>query len=178
MTNSSSDRDDADRVLIRSKWGTSRYVYNPRNPVGRALIVGSLLFAAGGMFLLHHPDLLSPSDDWDGDELRTAVTTAAAELSREAQFGPGGAALTYDDILRGRIARAGQGSEDGLTVALASDRPKSALYDGGPEQADYTVTAAGTDAAFCLSVHAMKTKRAMGYDYVSISVDDSACPAS
>ncbi|MFJ2214796.1 hypothetical protein ACIQVO_22105 [Streptomyces sp. NPDC101062] len=175
MTNSS---DDADRVLVRSKWGTSRYVYNPHNPIGRALIVGSLLFAAGGMYLLHHPDLLGSSDEWDGTDLRNAVTAATTELSREAQFGPGSAAGLYDGILRGRIAEAGRRSEDGLTVALASERPESALYDGGAEQADYTVTAEGTDTALCLNVYAMKAKRAMGYDFVSISVDDGACPAS
>ncbi|QES49902.1 hypothetical protein DEJ50_20830 [Streptomyces venezuelae] len=34
------DRDRGDEpVFIRSKWGTNRYVYNPNNPVGRALIV-------------------------------------------------------------------------------------------------------------------------------------------
>ncbi|MFE3740374.1 hypothetical protein [Streptomyces sp. NPDC059134] len=175
MTN---DRDDADRVFIRSKWGAGRYVYNPHNPVGRALIVGSLLFAAGGMFLLYHPGLLGASDDWDGKELRTAVTGAAGELSREAQLGPGSAGVPYESILSERIARVGRGSEDGLTVVLASERPKSALYDGGTEKADYTVTATGADAAFCLGVIAMKNKRAMGYDYVSTTIADNACPAS
>ncbi|MFF2406768.1 hypothetical protein [Streptomyces sp. NPDC058092] len=45
------DRDD-EPVFIRSKWGTSRYVYNPRNPVGLALILSSLLFAVVMLILM------------------------------------------------------------------------------------------------------------------------------
>ncbi|GGT62532.1 hypothetical protein GCM10010207_72530 [Streptomyces atratus] len=45
------DRDD-EPVFIRSKWGTSRYVYNPRNPVGLALILISLLFAVVMLILM------------------------------------------------------------------------------------------------------------------------------
>ncbi|MFF2328799.1 MULTISPECIES: hypothetical protein [unclassified Streptomyces] len=45
------DRDD-EPVFIRSKWGTSRYVYNPRNPVGLALIVITLLFVAVALILM------------------------------------------------------------------------------------------------------------------------------
>ncbi len=175
MTNSS---DDADRIFIRSKWGTSRYVYNPRNPVGRALIVGSLLFVAGGMYLLYHPDLFEASHDWNGSELRDAVTTAAAELSRDTQLGPGSGGGMYDDILRSGIAEAGHRSPDGLSVALASEQPRSAVLEGGAEQARYTVTADGTDTAFCLDVHALKRKLEMGYDSVSISVEEGVCPDS
>ncbi|MFJ1617395.1 MULTISPECIES: hypothetical protein [unclassified Streptomyces] len=45
------DRDD-EPVFIRSKWGTSRYVYNPRNPVGLALIVITLLFVVVMLILM------------------------------------------------------------------------------------------------------------------------------
>ncbi|MEU7607461.1 hypothetical protein, partial [Streptomyces sp. NPDC041003] len=34
---------DDEPVFKRSKWGTNRYYYNPRNPVGLALIVITLL---------------------------------------------------------------------------------------------------------------------------------------
>ncbi|WP_197287532.1 hypothetical protein [Streptomyces apocyni] len=152
--------------------------YNPANPIGLALIVGTLLFVAGGMYLLHHPDLLDRSKEWDGGELRSAVSAATDELSREAMFGPG-AIGGYEGILRSSIAAHGDGgAKDRLTVRLASERPESAGYDGGSEQADYTVTAEGTDDAFCLGVYAMKRERALGYDFVDISVDDGACPAS
>ncbi|MFD9081858.1 hypothetical protein ACFQ7B_06555 [Streptomyces erythrochromogenes] len=39
-------------VLKRSKWGTNRYYYNPRNPVGLALIVVTLLFVGTMMILM------------------------------------------------------------------------------------------------------------------------------
>ena len=38
---------DREPVLIRSKWGTNRWVYNHRNPVGRTLIVVSVLLCLG-----------------------------------------------------------------------------------------------------------------------------------
>ncbi|MFI5831392.1 hypothetical protein ACIA6C_29745 [Streptomyces sp. NPDC051578] len=44
--------DDDEPVFKRSQWGTNRYYYNPRNPVGLALIVISLLFAATMMIFM------------------------------------------------------------------------------------------------------------------------------
>ncbi|MGW0764150.1 hypothetical protein [Streptomyces sp. NPDC002676] len=170
MTSDRDERADADRVFIRSKWGTNRYVYNPDNPVGRALIVGSLLFAAGGMWLLYHS---GGPGSWGGDDLRSAVTTATGELSKEALLGPGSG--DYDAILRERIARDGNGPEDALSVTLASPEPESMMFTGGPEQARYSVTAHGTDTAFCLDVQGMKRKAQMGYDSLTITVTDGAC---
>ncbi|MFJ3877149.1 hypothetical protein ACIPW5_06795 [Streptomyces sp. NPDC090077] len=45
-------RHDDEPVFIRSRWGTSRYTYNPRNPVGLALIIITLLFAGVMMILM------------------------------------------------------------------------------------------------------------------------------
>ncbi|MFD9047908.1 hypothetical protein [Streptomyces zaomyceticus] len=39
-------------VFKRSKWGTNRYYYNPRNPVGLALIVITLIFVGTMMILM------------------------------------------------------------------------------------------------------------------------------
>ncbi|SHN08045.1 hypothetical protein [Streptomyces yunnanensis] len=170
------NREDADRIFIRGRWGTNRYVYNPRNPIGRALIVGSLLFAVCGVFLLkYNPELLSGTDGWDGDELRSAVSVATTELAREAEFGPG--TINYEDILQAHIAKHGRSSKEALTIALASEPPRSALYYGGTEHAYYSVTAKGTGTAFCLNVHATMRKMAMKYDSVIISVHDGACSA-
>ncbi|WP_432039637.1 hypothetical protein [Streptomyces cucumeris] len=44
--------DDYEPVFKKSKWGTSRYTYNPANPVGMALIILSLVFAGVMMFLM------------------------------------------------------------------------------------------------------------------------------
>ncbi|MEU9126155.1 hypothetical protein AB0C96_41205 [Streptomyces sp. NPDC048506] len=170
-------RDDADRIFVRSRWGTNRYVYNPHNPIGCALVVGSLLFAAGGMYLLKHdPGLLSGTEDWDGGQLRSAASAATVELSNDAEFGPG--TINYPDILRAAIAKHGHGSKDALTVTLASETPESAVFYGGTEKADYSVTAHGTDTAFCLGVRATMRRQATHYDSVAISVGDGACPAS
>ncbi|MFJ4687779.1 hypothetical protein [Streptomyces sp. NPDC088789] len=42
--------DDDEPVFKKSPWGTARYVYNPRHPVGLALIVMSVV--VGGIVLL------------------------------------------------------------------------------------------------------------------------------
>lgn len=46
--------DDNEPVLKRSPLGTNRYEYNPRNPIGFALIVISILFAGGMLLLMHN----------------------------------------------------------------------------------------------------------------------------
>ncbi|MDJ0380152.1 hypothetical protein [Streptomyces sp. G-G2] len=45
-------RYDDEPVFKRSKWGTNQYYYNPGNPVGRALIVITLIFAATMLILM------------------------------------------------------------------------------------------------------------------------------
>ncbi|MGW5128882.1 hypothetical protein ACWEQ7_33540 [Streptomyces sp. NPDC004069] len=168
------DRDDADRVFIRSRWGTNRYVYNPHNPVGRALIVGTSIFAVSAMYLLYHPDLLTDSGKWNDGELRSAVAAASAELSRDAYLGPS-SFTPFEDVLRDTIAQHGPGTRDTLSVTRASQRPEPDLLNGGPERADYTVTADGTDTTLCLNVYALKQKMALGYDSIAITTTDGAC---
>ncbi|MCX4675967.1 hypothetical protein OG413_11720 [Streptomyces sp. NBC_01433] len=43
---------DDEPIFKRGKWGSSRYVYNPRNPVGLALIMISLLIWGVMMLLM------------------------------------------------------------------------------------------------------------------------------
>lgn len=43
---------DDEPVFTRSRWGTNRYYYNPRNPIGLALIVITLLFVGRMMILM------------------------------------------------------------------------------------------------------------------------------
>ncbi|MDG4856675.1 hypothetical protein P8605_00575 [Streptomyces sp. T-3] len=45
--------DDHEPVFIRSRWGTSRYVYNHRNPIGLALIVITPIAAIIAMLVLY-----------------------------------------------------------------------------------------------------------------------------
>ncbi|MER7173529.1 hypothetical protein [Streptomyces mesophilus] len=44
--------DDYEPVFIRSRWGTSNYVFNHRNPLGLALIVITPIVAAMALFVL------------------------------------------------------------------------------------------------------------------------------
>ncbi|WP_415952801.1 hypothetical protein [Streptomyces sp. KLOTTS4A1] len=60
--------DDNEPVFKRSKWGTSRYEYNPRNPVGLVLIIISAVVAGVMMLLMAnhagpfaHPPRPTPS---------------------------------------------------------------------------------------------------------------------
>ncbi|MCG3041727.1 hypothetical protein L7D48_14340 [Streptomyces sp. S1A] len=46
-----SREDDHEPPFVRSDWGTNRYVYNHRSPIGRSFIVISLAIAAGGLVL-------------------------------------------------------------------------------------------------------------------------------
>ncbi len=43
---------DDEPAFKKSRWGTNRYVYNPDNPVGLALIVISVVFAVVMMVLM------------------------------------------------------------------------------------------------------------------------------
>ncbi|UQA94030.1 hypothetical protein [Streptomyces halobius] len=64
--------------MVRSRWGTTRYVYHHRNPVGLALIVLTLVFA--GVVLYG----MSSSSRWSDDALGGAVRKAATALKSSA----------------------------------------------------------------------------------------------
>lgn len=45
---------DDEPLFKKSRWGTNRYVYNADNPIGLALIVGSVVFALVGILLMEN----------------------------------------------------------------------------------------------------------------------------
>lgn len=157
----SKDHDD-EPIFVRSDWGTSRYVYNPNHPIGVALIIGSLLFAAGGMYYLH------ASSSWSEGELRDAVHTAVRDLESERHTfstWTGG----YDRLIRDALEESGEGPSTGgvLHVEDANDP-----YD---ENADpsvdlFEVTAKDVDATFCLGVSPPEPEPALENITVSLSV--------
>ncbi|MFC8765603.1 hypothetical protein ACFUAG_33460 [Streptomyces sp. NPDC057193] len=54
-------------VFKKSKWGTSRYVYNANNPIGLALIVISSVLAIGMVLLMENragPFAPPPDSTW------------------------------------------------------------------------------------------------------------------
>ncbi|WP_329584921.1 hypothetical protein OG298_00565 [Streptomyces sp. NBC_01005] len=70
-------------VFIRSKLGTSRYVYNYRNPVGLALIILTPLVALGVLFGMQ------AESTWSEGELRDAVRKGVQDLVVLGQVGIG-----------------------------------------------------------------------------------------
>jgi hypothetical protein len=135
-----SEDHDAEPVFVRSKWGTSRYVYNPNNPVGMALIIGSLLFAGGGMYALHD------SSSWSGGELHDAVHAAAESLEARAQR-VGGFRGSYEELIADAIENSGEGPEFGMvSVSPQSDGEETTSADL------FEVTTDDVDAAYCLHV--------------------------
>ena len=131
---------DAEPVFVRSKWGTSRYVYNPNNPVGMTLIVGSLLFAAGGLFALHD------SSSWSEGELHDAVHSAAESLDARSQQ-VGGFRGSYEELIADAVENSGEGPEFGLV----SVSPQSGTED--TTSADlFEITTDDVDDAYCLRV--------------------------
>ncbi|MET9864504.1 hypothetical protein ABZY93_35285 [Streptomyces smyrnaeus] len=170
------DRDD--RILIRSWWGTNHYVFNFRNPVACVIFAGLALLACGLLYASNHPS----TPQWEERELRSAVKKATAELSEQAQFGPG--LPRYGEVLQSRIAEHGPHSESphssdqetGVVVSLASPPPEHDYFSDSVEEADYTITADGTEAALCLTVTAHSSK--YGYSSVRFKTRSGRCPVT
>jgi len=96
-------RDDDEPVFKKSTWGTNRYVYNPNNPIGLALIILSVVFALMMIFLMDErkgpfappketpwsPSIdADPTYPWDRDDETTP--SEAPEPSADAK--PSGSA--------------------------------------------------------------------------------------
>jgi hypothetical protein len=130
--------DDHEPVFVRSRWGTSRYVYNPRNPAGVVLILASLAVAAGGLLFMRDSTSLNE------DELRDAVHTAAEALEQEPHTDP-----PYGDYT-GLV-------RDALDDAAAdSDSTVGPAVEAVGDSDDYEVTGGysenDTDAVYCMHI--------------------------
>ncbi|MEV6199047.1 hypothetical protein AB0M64_03630 [Streptomyces sp. NPDC051771] len=118
-------------VFVRSGWGTGRYVYNHRNPVGLALIVLASLVALGVLFGAR------AESTWSEGELRDAVRRAVADLEGKGHY----TTLAGD---RGfLIAEAIQESGIGPRYGVETHKEE----DGG-----YTVGTEDTDTEYCVRV--------------------------
>ncbi|MFG3344298.1 hypothetical protein ACGF1Z_04435 [Streptomyces sp. NPDC048018] len=118
-------------VFVRSKWGTGRYVYNHRNPVGLALIVLAPLIALGVMFGMQ------AESTWSESELRDAVRKGVADLEGKQHY----TSLESD---RGfLIAEAIQESGIG---------PRYGVYTHKDEGGGYTVSTADTESEYCVRI--------------------------
>ncbi|MEU0301978.1 hypothetical protein ABZ252_21290 [Streptomyces sp. NPDC006175] len=160
----SRDSDD-EPALIRSEWGTSRYVYNPADPVGLALIIGSLLFAGGMAYTLHD------SGTWSEGELREAVHSAVRTLEGSEQT-VGSWSGGYDGLIRDAIRESGEGpSYGGVSVSPPYDRDAPGAVDR------FEVTVEDVDTVYCLSVSPHEPESVLASVEVAlrISVDEDRC---
>lgn len=164
----SKGQDGDEPILIRSNWGTSRYVYNPRNPVGMGLIIGSLLFAAIAMYSLR------ASSSWSEGELRDAVHVAVRDLEASPQT-LGAWTGDYASMIRDALKKSGKGpSVGGLHVEDADDPYDK---DADPAVDLFEVTAEDVDTTFCLSVSPPEPEPGMTSVEVSLSiaVEEGGC---
>ncbi|GHG24641.1 hypothetical protein [Streptomyces hydrogenans] len=118
-------------VFVRSGWGSGRYVYNHRNPVGRALIVLAPLIALGGLFGMW------ADSTWSEGEIRDAVRKGVADLDGKRHY----TSLAGDHgfLIAEAIRESGIGPGYGVEMRKEED--------GG-----YTVSTEDTDAEYCVRV--------------------------
>ncbi|MET9766080.1 hypothetical protein [Streptomyces sp. NPDC006415] len=162
MSKDQNDEPMDEPILVRSNWGTSRYVYNPRNPVGAGLIIGSLLFAAGGMYYLH------ASSSWSAGELRDAVNVAVRNLEATPQT-VGSWAGGYESMIRDALEESGEGPSIGGVVSV--EEANDPYDEDAPASVDrFEVTATDVDATFCLSVTPPEPESALTSVEVSLSI--------
>ncbi|MEU7278490.1 hypothetical protein AB0A69_06830 [Streptomyces sp. NPDC045431] len=157
-----STENDHEPVFVRSKWGTNRYVYNPRNPVGVALIVLSLLFAAGAMYSLR------ASSQWSEDELRDAVHRAAGTLdgSPQRKYDWTGHS-DYSSLIDDAIRKTGVGPRFGARVSEVGD--ETHLYEIGSDD---------TEDVHCMTITEIpgpKTDAVSWEVHLDVSVEDHGC---
>ncbi|MGW4158075.1 hypothetical protein [Streptomyces sp. NPDC004788] len=120
-------------VFIRSKWGTNRYVYNPNNPVGLALIAITIVVALGAL-IIHQFE-----STWSEGELRDAVQKANRTLD-------GGIHDPYRHTsISGQIQDAIEKSGTGPGRGVEVDEEGDDLYE---------ISTADTETKFCMRVTA------------------------
>ncbi|MER7695882.1 MULTISPECIES: hypothetical protein [unclassified Streptomyces] len=133
------------------------------------LIIGSLLFAAGGMYYLY------ASSSWSEGELRAAVHAAVQDLESERQT-LGSWTGGYDSLIRDALTGSGEGPSSGGVVGVENaDDPYDEDADRSVDR--FEVTAKDVDAAFCLSVSPPEPERGLTSAEVSLSitVDEGRC---
>jgi hypothetical protein len=143
-------------VLVKSKWGTNRYVYNTNNPVALALIFVTLIVAAGVVYYLW------TDSRWSEAELREATHKAASALEKDPPVH--NEWLGYEMFISDAIHQTGVGPSTGAVV-----------HPEGHGSDNYTITGTGTDAAFCMHL----TEIPSGNETrLTIKVTNGACGAT
>lgn len=159
----------ADRVR---RWRESFSPSAPELPDSAFIAARVVLFGMAGIGIFSaFPFMAVVADgEWSDDELSSAVSQATAELDGTSRFGDifgddSGFDEEFATMIEEEIAENGGGgaSQDGVGASSAASNK--------PSDADYTVQAAGSDAAFC--VHVVRTPSKDG-DYESPGVAGGA----
>lgn len=135
-------------VFIRSR---GRFYYNRRNPIGRVLIVASVLVS--GWLLYDQYD----GTYWSEGELRKAVHAAAEELEAKPRSEDSLAFSGYEGLIRDAVHATGEGQEFGAVVTAAGEEGTG---DGpGPDR--FEISTPDTDTVYCMSVTPPRPERTM-----------------
>ncbi|SDL74760.1 hypothetical protein [Streptomyces wuyuanensis] len=118
-------------VFIRSKWGTSRYVYNHRNPVGLALIILTPLIALGVLFGMQ------AESTWSEGELHDAVRKGVQDLEGKRHYTS--LESNHGALVSAAIRESGIGPGHGVDTRETED--------GG-----YTVSTEDTGTEYCVRI--------------------------
>ncbi|MEU4230848.1 hypothetical protein AB0F17_41715 [Nonomuraea sp. NPDC026600] len=157
---------DVEPVFVRSKWGTARYVYNPRHPMGVALIVGSLLLAVGGMYYIND------RANWSEGELRDAVHGAARVLEVEPQTVS--LFTGYEELIYEAIRNTGAGPAHG-SVKVSAMRADG--YGANRTTDDFEIRSDDVDGVYCLRVSPPQpdAPKSSVTTTLSTTVEDHSC---
>lgn len=118
-------------VFVRSPWGTSRYVYNHRNPVGLALIIMAPLIALGVMLGMR------AESTWSEGEIRDALRQGVANLDGKGHY----TSLESD-----------RGSLIVEAIRETGIGPRYGVETHKEENGGYTVGTEDTDTEYCVHV--------------------------
>ncbi|GAA3398549.1 hypothetical protein [Streptomyces roseoviridis] len=118
-------------VFVPSRWGTGRYVYNHRSPVGLALIALTSLVALGVLIGMQ------AESTWSESELRDAVREGVQGLEGKRHY----TSLESDHglLITEAMRESGIGPGHGVDTRQG---------DGG----GYTVSTEDTDGEYCVRV--------------------------
>ncbi|MFE4217529.1 hypothetical protein [Streptomyces sp. NPDC056844] len=146
----------ADRVR---RWRRSFSPSAPELPDSAFVAARVVLFGMAGVGVFSAFQFMAVVADaeWSDDELSGAVSQATEELNGTSRFGD----LFGDDS--GFDEESATMIEDEVVEHGGGGAPQSGVNAGAaasnqPSDADYTVTAAGADAAFCVHVKRTRSK--------------------
>lgn len=141
-------------------------MYNARNPIGLALIVISVVVAAGYMYYLFD------GSRWSESEWRDAVHEAARDLESEPQALSGGA--RYEYWIEDAIKATGVGPEHAL-IRVDAVQESDAAVDGGPTtdrgHDAFEVSTDDLETTYCVRVSPPLPRSSMSTRTVSLQVD-------